>query len=483
MCIEFQLIILMAPLLYYLDRNYQAFTSSKSVNASKIPASNGDERNSQQHDKENNYNNNNNNHSTNNNIKGEDVSAKQCQTQPTDKFLYWIRTAPGMLLIVCIAIGLGSSFYNVYTRELPPTWFYTMADPESKGLYFDQHLMRLWTHLAVFALGIIAGLECRRASRKISETNERNELSSKEEAYGKKNLAMVSDSEDICKPKDSRSLSIFSTSMPVISPNITDIYESSGRTNALMGQSQNGGSIINNFSNSSVTVNMDDSFDGSNNELAALKSCDSINGGSSARSRRSMMIDIIGCILALATMCTIIFSTHEWSVYDLPAPFVAGLFDAGSRFLWSLALIWILYMVSVPSKKGTFSLLARALGHPFMVFLGKLSFLIYIIHPFVHTAVLAIQEQPIYSSWLMLFHILIGNITITVILASFVSLFVEMPCRNLFRRCETSLLLTNIASTTGAPASSATASGARSATAQGSANGSRPSVITITSKG
>lgn len=157
----------------------------------------------------------------------------------------------------------------------------------------------------------------------------------------------------------------------------------------------------------------------------------------------SAFLEAIGYLVAITTMTTIIFSTYEWSLYDLPKPFVAGIYDISSRFLWSMALIWILYMVSVPDRNRNFSLLARLLGHPIMVSLGKLSFLIYMIHPVVHISVLAIQEQPIYSSWLMLFHILIGNMTITVILASMVSLFVEMPCRNMFRRCGTSLLLTH----------------------------------------
>ena len=89
-----------------------------------------------------------------------------------------------------------------------------------------------------------------------------------------------------------------------------------------------------------------------------------------------------------------------------------------------------LYMVGIPNKKR--KLLSRCLGHPVMVCLGKLSFLTYILYPIPHRVVLGVQEELIYSRWLMLFRILIGNMTITVILASLISLFVEMPARYLF---------------------------------------------------
>lgn len=364
----------------------------------------------------------------------------------SNKLFFWLRTIPGSILAACIVFGLLASFYNVYRNELPPSWFYTMADPDSKALYFGEHMTKLWTHLAVFAMGIIAGVECRRATMNIIR------------GYRGSNMVLMSHNNSFSKHHKSQSSS--SSSLPVILSRSGDSMSSSKTPSDLNNSSISINIHTNNSSHENIsesigtatgTRSMDDgmlisgggSISGHNGHHNNINNgnCGGDGGGGFC----SMLVDIIGCLMAITTMSAIIFSTHDWSLNDLPDPLVAGVFDAGSRFLWSLALIWILYMVSVPDKNGNFSLLARSLGHPGMVCLGKLSFLIYIIHPFVHTAVLAIQEQPIYSSWLMMFHILLGNLTLTVILASLVSLFVEMPCRNLFRRCGTSLLLTQSA--------------------------------------
>jgi len=373
----------MAPILYYLNKNYMSNGTSDGI----VKKSGG-------------Y--------------GSGSKSAKFGADP-DRPFFWLRTLPGTILLGCIGLGLGSSFYNVYVNDLPPTWFYTMADPDSKALYFSDHFMRLWTHLAVFAMGILAGLECRRATRNVIR------------GYGGANIRLISQDNGLNKQHKNHSCS--SSSLPVL-----------GHSDSLSAKS------CSDTNNSSISIDIH--TNSSSNENINLGGTDAARGG-----LFSTVVDIIGCLLAITTMTTIIFSTHDWSLNDLPKPLVAGLFDSGSRLLWSAALIWILYMISVPNSDKKFSILSRLLGHPSMVCLGKLSFLIYTIHPFVHTAVLAIQEQPIYSSWLMLFHILIGNITITVILASLVSLFVEMPCRNLFRRCGTTLSLTH---TIGPPSSSAT---------------------------
>lgn len=347
---------------------------------------------------------------------------KQSQTarrNDASRPFYWLWTVPGAILMGCIAVGMAASFYNVYTNELPPTWYYTMADPDSKSLYFGLHMTKLWTHLAVFAMGILAGIECRRASRNVIRS------------YRGANIDLVSHNNSLKHHHKSHSSSI--SSLPVMFQHHTN--------DSMYSKSDSSGNGSSSFS-INIHTNSNDNM-----------------GNGRGQGACSVLLNVLGCLVAITTMTTIIFSTHDWSINDLPKPLVAGIFDAVSRILWSLAMIWLLYMVSVPGVNRKFSVLARLLGHPAMVCLGKLSFLIYIIHPFVHMTVLAIQEQPIYSSWLMLFHILIGNMTITVILASLVSLFVEMPCRNLFRRCGTSLLLTQTIGSTTSTASTTAASG------------------------
>lgn len=357
------------------------------------------------------------------------------------KSFHWLWTLPGAILVGCIVFGLTSSFYNVYANELPPSWLYTMADPDSKTIYFSQHMMRIWTHLAVFAMGILAGVECRRANRSALFS------------YRSSNIGLMSGRHHhgwTGHHPAKNLLSSSSSSLPVISSssqNSDSVSQASSTVGVV--KSNHKSDNTNQHINSSISIDIL-----STNYSIGSSSNENINSGSDSglhynnNNKNSdrwcrLFFEILGYLLAITTMTTIIFSTHDWSLNDLPKPLIAGMFDASSRFLWSMALIWILYMVSVPNKDRKLSLLARSLGHPGMVCLGKLSFLIYIIHPFVHTTVLAIQEQPIYSSWLMLFHILIGNLTITVILAFLVSIFVEMPCRNLFRRCGTSLLLTH----------------------------------------
>lgn len=364
----------------------------------------------------------------------------------SSKLFFWLWTTPGFVLLLCIGAGLSFSFYNVYLKELPPSWLYTMADPDSKAIYFSEHMTKIWTHIAVFAIGLIAGVECRRASRNVIRN------------YKGSNINY-----DI--PRDNS----FSSPNKNLSSSSLPVFMGQGAENRVNNSGVSPPKSLNQglghdwHSSVSITMSMDNSNNTTSGSLEELN-CNgrstrgvmdnnNKNASTSGRGFCSTLLDITISLIAITIMSLIIFSTHDWSLNDLPKPYIAGLYDAGSRFLWSIGMIWLLYMISVPNKDRSFSLLARSLGHPFMVFLGKLSFLIYIIHPFVHTAVLAIQEQPIYSSWLMLFHILIGNITIIVILASLVSLFVEMPCRNLFRRCGTSLLLaqSDIISTTTTP--------------------------------
>jgi hypothetical protein len=361
-------------------------------------------------------------------LKRQAFAGSTSRRDDSSKAFHWLWTAPGTMLAGCIVLGLGSSFYNVYYKELPPSWFYTMADPDSKALYFGEHMTKIWTHIAVFALGILAGVECRRATKNVYRS------------YKNSNINFMSHTNTLSKQHSSQTSS--ASSLPII-------LARNGSNSTDTSSSKISASDWNNSSaGSSVSINIHN-HGGRNHDQRLMTSSLTgsgdigyIHDGRARSSFKSTLVDIICFILAITIMSAIIFSTHEWSMSDLPKPMVAGIFDAGSRFLWSIAMIWVLYMISVPNKDRSFSCIARVLGHPAMVALGKLSFLIYIIHPFVHTLVLAIQEQPIYSSWLMLFHILLGNITLTVILASLVSLFVEMPCRNLFRRCGTSLLLT-----------------------------------------
>lgn len=119
----------------------------------------------------------------------------------------------------------------------------------------------------------------------------------------------------------------------------------------------------------------------------------------------------------------------------LPPIMVGALYNASARFFWSLACGAILYNVSVPNKDHQYSTVAQILGSKFFVLLGRLSFLAYMIFPYVHTFVLAIQEQPIFSSLFMMFHSFMSNVIITFLLAFVLSVLIELPFRRLVKKC------------------------------------------------
>lgn len=417
--VELQLVILMAPIVYFLNKRYSSSSSSSTSNNKLHEHSN-----------------------TNFNKTNEQAEHADNPSRP----FYWACSVPGLTLLGCILFGSLLSFYNVYSNQLPPSWLYTMADPDSKAEYFTTHLMRLWTHVSVFGMGILAGVECRRLTRNKLRagraTFKTNILSASNAGLGSLNLASNGAGKQQTATARDRSLSTSSLgaadsalSMPLGSDVMNSSTVSINMSSIHQPTNQSRDNIQRDLSESGRSTGAGDDV----NMLDNSSSSESRNNNK--RSLGSMLANFGACLAVVATMAVIIFSTHDWSLKDLPKPLVAGLYDSLSRFCWSLAMIWILYKVTVPNKERRFSAISRALGHPMMVSLGKLSFLIYLLHPIVHSTVLAIQEQPIYSSWLMLFHILIGNITITVILALLVSLFVEMPCRNLFRRCGKSLLL------------------------------------------
>lgn len=135
-------------------------------------------------------------------------------------------------------------------------------------------------------------------------------------------------------------------------------------------------------------------------------------------------------------MVAVIFSTYSWSTQTLPTPFVSGLFDATSRCVWAIALIIIMINISLPNPyDNQYNLLARILGHKIMIFLGRLSFLAYMVYPYVHSFILSVQEQALYPSLFLIFHVFVGNIIITLLVAFFISIMIEQPVRRLITKC------------------------------------------------
>lgn len=146
-------------------------------------------------------------------------------------------------------------------------------------------------------------------------------------------------------------------------------------------------------------------------------------------------------LTSLILMALLIFGTHDWSLSGrshLDAPVLSALYGALAPLIWSISWSLILFQMTVPCAKSSdissSNMLARLLNEVCLVRLGRLAFLAYLINPYVNNFVLAVQEQAIFSSILMLAHTFIGNLVITFALALLVSVLVELPCRRLIKK-------------------------------------------------
>lgn len=138
------------------------------------------------------------------------------------------------------------------------------------------------------------------------------------------------------------------------------------------------------------------------------------------------------------TMLLIIFSTHSWSLSGsahLEEPLATAAYGSLAPLCWAISWSLVLFQLTVPNEKNQRSWLARLLtGDANIVRIGRLAFLAYLLSPYVNRLVLAVQEQAIFSSILMLGHTFIGNLVLTFALAFLVSALVELPCRRLFKK-------------------------------------------------
>lgn len=137
-------------------------------------------------------------------------------------------------------------------------------------------------------------------------------------------------------------------------------------------------------------------------------------------------------------MGALVFCTHAWSlsgVSHLEAPLLSATYASLAPLLWAIGMSMILFQLTVPNDKNQRSCLTQLLTSDVnLVRLGRLSFLAYLINPYVNTLIYAVQEQAIFSSIIMLGHTFIGNLVVTYALAFVVSALVELPCRRLFKK-------------------------------------------------
>lgn len=292
-----------------------------------------------------------------------------------------IKSKAGLLSAFLLLAGLLTNFLIVYINQLPPSWFYTYPDVIQKNYYFGFYIIKTWTHLSVFLIGLVAGHLCR-VTLQLHHLKMRRPSNESDSQL----------SQDTSTYSTGDKSSQLTSSRSHISTSTITILETSGQ------QSDN------------------IRRDGRNQKSLP----ESILNGS---------IHITAMICMLAT----IFSTYNWSTQQNPSTLVAAFYDALSRLIWSISLGWLIIQLCLPNKDTQkYSRVTIVLRHHVCIALGRLSFLAYLIAPYVNTFVLAVQEQALFPSLFILFHIIVGNIVITYILAFIIAILIEQPVRRLF---------------------------------------------------
>lgn len=284
----------------------------------------------------------------------------------------------GFLAILATGFGALVNFFYVYHNELPASWFYTFPDLAQKNYYFSSYLTKTWTHLSAFVIGLLAGHLCRSTLRL-------------------RGLNLCPESEQSSPESETNTRMMHSLS-------------SQASTSTVMAMELDAHRRDDSSSSSSATAGK--------------------QGGALIRTGSRIASATIS-LSALICMAGVIFSTFNWSTgKHQPSALIAALYDAGSRLLWSLALVTLMIQLCSPEfKTNRFSSLASLLSCSFLIVLGRLSFLAYLLSPYVHNFVLAVGEQSMFPSLFMIFHVIVGNIAIIYLLAFFLAIVIEQPAR------------------------------------------------------
>lgn len=297
-------------------------------------------------------------------------------------FFKLIQSKAGLLGLLLVLMGLCINFFSVYINRLPPSWFHTFPDVAQKNYYFGQYLTKTWTHLSVFVIGLLAGHLCRSTLQL-------------------RNIKLMTS----CHSSERRQ-----TQQPSPAP--------SGSTGHSHLASRHG-------STSTIMASVHEIRPGDDQPDSAAAVRVKPESGSTVK-RVSILFASIIC------MAAIIFSTFTWSTQEGPSVLVAASYDALSRLVWSLALVTIMtQLCSTHEQTNKYSTLARFFAHPICTLLGRLSFLAYLLSPYIHTFILAVEEQSLFPSLFLIFHVIVGNIVITYTIAFLLAIVIEQPTRRL----------------------------------------------------
>lgn len=333
-----------------------------------------------------------------------------------------LKSRVGLVSSALITLGFLVNFLTVYVNDLPPTWFYTFPDVAQKDYYFGFYLTKTWTHLSVFLVGLLAGHLCRsglqlrntRVFKDIEMGPASRETNQQQRQQRQQQQQVGSDQ------TSSSTSSSLSSSSPTPSNSVRTIEQHSNQQHQKVGK---------NHSDSTLAIM---ALDSNACDDSSAEERQSSRSGGGRSGKHSTITSAMVQLAALICMFAIIFSTFNWSTQAGPTPFVAALYDAGSRLIWSLALVGLMLQLCLPdSHTGRFSLVARMLSHRVCILLGRFSLLAYLISPYVNTFVLAVEEQSLFPSLFIIFHVIVGNIVITYSLAFIFAIVIEQPVRRL----------------------------------------------------
>lgn len=308
-----------------------------------------------------------------------------------------MRSHSGLLAVLLICIGYCVNFVLVYSNELPPSWFYSFPDPEQRNYYFGKYLTKTWTHLSSFLIGLLAG-HLSRSHRQLTAS-----AAADQQQQQQQQETMIVEQLD-----DKQQCAASTTTIGSLSNQSPQLSHGSTATMLAM-------------------VEM---------------SAPNLSAGSPSSGRRessSMGGGLIATSLSAGlAMLLIVMSTFGWST-SRPAPLVAALYDASSRLVWSLALSAIMFQLcqtttttaAAGARRRQPPLVERWLGHPLMVSMGRLAPLAYLVSPYVNTLVLAVEEQALFPSMLIMFHVILGNVVIIYAMALLLSTVIERPATRL----------------------------------------------------
>lgn len=313
------------------------------------------------------------------------------------QLLYFKSIGP---LIGCqlVVFGFIMNFLVVYTNRLPPAWFSTFPEQRDKDFYFSLYLTKPWAHLSTFMIGLLAGC----LARCLAIENGKKLMKIRRQEQQQKQLnPFITNTQSSPSPSCSSASGKF--------------RQLRAQSNSTINGSHNGSTMILTMSANSNNQIPDEPTSRSRNCAHQCK-----------RFKWSLLSGWLMTLSPIIIMLAIIYSTFSWSTRELPGNFVSALYDSVSRILWSSCLSFMLTRWTLTSQSLSTPDKQTALESVWL-FLGRLSLISFLISPLINNFLLAVQEQAIFSSIFIIFHLIVGNTLIIYTISFLVAILIEQP--------------------------------------------------------